>query len=453
MSVIDSPPKERLKTKGQSMEAGHTHSGNGVELNCAQVATSGSAILAMRGAGKSWLNAVLAEGLIRNGFPVVMIDPEGEYWTLKVAFGNVVVAGGEHADVPLAEEIGKELARIAVEETIPLVIDLSEMRRHEQFFFLSVFLGELFFLETTHRIPLWVSFEEADLWVPQKTNTQCKNAVLDICQRGRKRGLGFSLVSQRPATLDKTALSQAEFRFFKRFQQPHDLTAVAEYLGSFSQLASRLPQMARNESLFYAPTLSDSPIDLLVRARASPHGGATPEQVAQIKSSPAISSLRQRLESLVQKRRQEMSIIESQRNQISSLESQLNQKVKELEKLQSALELAAIMNPRQSNALSTRTGESRVSEFEVHGVDPMTGIVRGNLLAELLFNKLSIEERAVLLRVLESKRPVNVQDLLPLVDFGRSKLTQSLSRLERKGIIQRAKGRRRGKFYIGKKLT
>ena len=216
------------------MRIGTSINGEQIEIPANAICTAGTSILAMRGAGKSWLTALIAEGLSSEKLPFVIVDPEGEYWTLKVKFPDVIIAGGSHSDVPLQAEIATALASATIEHQLELVLDLSDTRRRDQFNFLSSFLSELFARETELRIPLWMCFEEADLWVPQTGNPECKTAVLDICQRGRKRGLGFALVSQRPATLDKTALSQAEYRFFKRFNQPQDLRAVSDYFGSFA---------------------------------------------------------------------------------------------------------------------------------------------------------------------------------------------------------------------------
>jgi len=235
------------------MKVGTFKDGDFLNLNDRVVATSGTAILAMRGGGKSWLNAVIAEGFCRSKIPFAIVDSEGEYWTLKVGFPKVVVAGGDHMDVPISVEIAKDLGECLVKERLELILDMSDMRRSEQVQFLASFLEEVFMLETKEKMPLWVSFEEADLWIPQIGNPACKERVLDICQRGRKRGIGFSLVSQRPAIIDKTALSQAEYRFFKRFQQPQDLDAVKDYLGPFARMHELLPPLGEEQAVFYAP--------------------------------------------------------------------------------------------------------------------------------------------------------------------------------------------------------
>ena len=463
--------------------------GGRVELQAKDVATSGTAILAMRGAGKSWLNAVLAEGLAAARLPFVIVDPEGEYWTLKVQFPGVVVAGGDHADVPLALEIAETLAQVALEERLELVLDLSDLRREQQVQFLARFLEELFFRETEMRIPFWVSLEEADLWVPQTGNPPCKVPVLDVCQRGRKRGLGFALVSQRPATIDKTALSQAEYRFFKRFQQPHDLRAVAEYLGAFSDRTKILPALAVEETLLYAPARWKRPLKLRVAPRSTPHGGATPGQLALIKPTTTILSLRRRLEELLSHRRREQSQIEQLQNRIRELENQLAEKEEELRKLRLASDVASLLAQSAAPPAEggkekerSRTGTPQLQIFEGEalppaeapgvlvvsrlppllaemlsreaveplgpvGVDVRTGLVLGSELAHLLLNRLAPEERVLLLALRRSDRPMAAKELARQTGFSLSKTRRLLPPLLRKGLLRQVGRNRHGLLY------
>ena len=53
-----------------------------VKLNPVSLSTKHVAILAMSGSGKSYATGVLIEELVDQGFPVVVIDPHGEYATL-----------------------------------------------------------------------------------------------------------------------------------------------------------------------------------------------------------------------------------------------------------------------------------------------------------------------------------------------------------------------------------
>ena len=72
-----------------------------------EAVTETFAILAKRGAGKTYTAAVLVEELLKAGLHVVVVDPVGVWWGLRASADGaheglpIVVLGGEHGDVPL----------------------------------------------------------------------------------------------------------------------------------------------------------------------------------------------------------------------------------------------------------------------------------------------------------------------------------------------------------------
>ncbi len=81
-----------------------------------EAVTETFAILAKRGAGKTYTAAVLMEEMMGAGLPVVIVDPVGVWWGLRSSADGtaeglpVVIFGGDHADLPLAETAGELLA-------------------------------------------------------------------------------------------------------------------------------------------------------------------------------------------------------------------------------------------------------------------------------------------------------------------------------------------------------
>lgn len=280
--------------------------GNPIQFNPEDIITKRLFALSMTGAGKSYLNAIFLEGFCKARFPFIVVDPEGEYWTLKIKFPDVIVAGGEHADIPIDLTLARDLANMAVKEKLELVLDISDLRRSEQERFLADFLEEFFLIETKEHIPFWVSFEEADKWMPQTGDPVCKEPSLDIMQRGRKRGIGASIQSQRPAIVSKTALGQCDLKFFLRFNEPRDLDACREYLSSFAELANTLPSLQNGEAILYAPTYFKEPLQIKVAERICPHGGATPDQIRQIKPTTETLKLKEQFMNVLEKRKAEL---------------------------------------------------------------------------------------------------------------------------------------------------
>lgn len=81
-----------------------------------EAVTQTIAILAKRGVGKSYTASVMAEGMLAAGQQVVILDPTGAWWGLKSSASGkepgyqVTVFGGDHADLPLQENVGELIA-------------------------------------------------------------------------------------------------------------------------------------------------------------------------------------------------------------------------------------------------------------------------------------------------------------------------------------------------------
>jgi hypothetical protein len=80
-----------------------------------EAVTETFAILAKRGAGKTYTAAVLVEEMMGAGLPVVIVDPVGVWWGLRSSADGtteglpVVIFGGDHADLPLAATVSDPL--------------------------------------------------------------------------------------------------------------------------------------------------------------------------------------------------------------------------------------------------------------------------------------------------------------------------------------------------------
>ncbi len=199
-------------------------------------------ILAVRGAGKSNLAAVMAEEMFAAGLPFVVVDPVGSWWGLrssgdgKSAGLSLPIFGGKHADVPLERGAGELVADLVVSKRLSAIIDLStfdaEAPKKE---FLLAFARRLY-LKNEH--PLHLFLEEADDYIPQKPmrdETHLLRAWENIVRRGRSRGLGLTLITQRSASLNKNVLTQIETLFAMRTTSPQDRDAVEAWVKYHAQ--------------------------------------------------------------------------------------------------------------------------------------------------------------------------------------------------------------------------
>lgn len=200
------------------------------------VAGEAIAILATRGAGKSFTSAVLIEEFYAAQVQTVTIDPTGVYWGLRSdAKGTgeglpIIVLGGAHGDVPLAETAGKLIADLVVDTGQSLVLDLSDFESDgAQCRFMTDFAERLYRRKARSRTTLHLIVDEADEFAPQQPQAKearMVGAMAKLVRRGRSRGIGLTLITQRSASLNKNMLDLVETLLLMRMLGPRDREAA-----------------------------------------------------------------------------------------------------------------------------------------------------------------------------------------------------------------------------------
>lgn len=219
-------------------------------------------ILAVRGAGKSNLAAVMAEEMHRAGLPFVVVDPVGSWWGLRSSSDGkggglgIPIFGGRHGDVPLERTGGQVLADLVVDDRVFCVLDISEFSEGDKTRFLIDFAERLYRRNTE---PLHLFLEEADDYAPQRPmreQARLLRAWENVVRRGRSRGLGITLITQRSAALNKNVLTQIETLCVLRTTSPQDRKAIeawVEYHGQKRELLESLPGLAAGEAWIWSP--------------------------------------------------------------------------------------------------------------------------------------------------------------------------------------------------------
>jgi len=102
--------------------------------------------------------------------------------------------------------------------------------------------------------PILVVCEEAHRYVPDKGEAQyaaAQNAIRRIAREGRKYGIGLMLVSQRPADVDSTVISQCGTWVVLRLTNSADQQHVARFLpDGLSGMVSSLSILSQQEAIF-----------------------------------------------------------------------------------------------------------------------------------------------------------------------------------------------------------
>jgi len=256
-------------------------------IEAQELVTGRSCVIAQSGAGKSYLISVLCEKMLKNKIPFCIIDTEGEYFSLKEKF-EILWVGGEGSDVDIEKVNLKELAEKAITENIPIIFDVSDVLEERRF--VEEFSSNLYDIATIKRSPYLMIIEEADKFIPQSKDSIKK--IEEISRRGRKRGLGLMIATQRPALVNKNVLSQCGNQFIGKLTTENDLKAVNLFFSSRKQL-EELPLL--DAGYFFAMgNISKRRIKFKSDERETQHKGLTPELIP--KDSPKISEFKNMFE-------------------------------------------------------------------------------------------------------------------------------------------------------------
>jgi uncharacterized protein len=200
-----------------------------------EAVTETFAVMGIRGSGKTHTASVMAEEMLKAGQPIVVYDPTGAWFGLKTSADGkrpgfpVVIFGGEHPDVPLEETAGETIAKVIVEKRFPAILDVSLMRKNARIRFMQDFCETLYH---QNRQALHFFVDEAHTIAPQKAFpeiTRVLGAMEDIVLQGRRRGLGLTIISQRPALVNTNLRTQCSTLVAMRIVGPHDRKAIEEW--------------------------------------------------------------------------------------------------------------------------------------------------------------------------------------------------------------------------------
>jgi hypothetical protein len=255
-------------------------------------ATKTFALLAKRGAGKTYAGAVMAEEFYKSNIPFVVFDPIDVWWGLKFKKtgedeeGNpilekglpVVVFGIEHADIKIDREMGRKIAQAVVKYNISAVISTFGMPKVAQRHLIAEFSDELLNINNT---PRHIFIEEAHEYVPQKVMGGlgvCFNNVSNLVVMGRNRGIGVTLLNQRAATLNKDVLTQIDNLIALRSVGPQDRKSLKEWVeahlpcqGDFEKFINDLPALPTGTAWIWSPEFLGIFEKIKIRERETYH--------------------------------------------------------------------------------------------------------------------------------------------------------------------------------------
>lgn len=196
------------------------------------IMTGRGCIIGQSGSGKSFLMSLIAEKLIGAGLAFCIVDTEGEYLSFKDRFKNIIIIGGSRADVGFDVNF-KELFLNSIKSAVPIILDVSDSIDKSADVYGA--LETLYKVEEQQRCPYLVMVEEADKFAPQIVHQKI-NIIEEISVRGRKRGIGLLVATQRPSNISKNVLSQCSYGFIGKLTIDNDLNAISQLFSTRSTL-------------------------------------------------------------------------------------------------------------------------------------------------------------------------------------------------------------------------
>jgi len=333
-----------------------------IDLPLVNILAGRGFITGKSGSGKSNTAGKICEEILEEGYPLMVIDTEGEYYGLKEEYELLHVGADEECDLQVGPEHSQKIAELALEENVPIILDVSGYIDQEEANKLVYRTTKaLFDKEKKMKKPFPILVEEAREWIPQSGKTgedgEVSDMLIRIAKRGRKRGLGITAVSQRPAAVDKNYITQTDLKIWHKVDYPSDIEVVKDVLGK--DYVDSVKNLETGQGIFQSDFLDESPLKAKFLKKETFDAGETPDlgdfERPELKS--VSSDLVGELQEISEQKKKE-------KNRIEQLEEQLEKKEDEIQDLEEDLERAQDMSDmaEQFTQAMASGGSSEVEE-------------------------------------------------------------------------------------------
>lgn len=354
------------------------------------------------GAGKSWILRLLAEQTCPR-IPTIVLDPEGEYASLRELV-DVVLVGNDGEVRPSVRNAGV-LAHKLLELDVSAVVDLSSLKLSDRRAFVRGFIESLMATPKTSWRPLILLIDEAHRFCPERGSGEAEStdAVITLLSQGRKRGFCTVLATQRLSKLHKDAAAEAVNALVGRTTLDADVTRARDLLGLGKREQNSLRNLKSGTWYAFGPAFDTDDVTQFVAdsvRTTHPEAGSrhllrAPEPSKRIRKvlhefadlpqeaerdAPDLSTAKRRIAELEQqlaKRAPDASALEAavakatgeaerrQRRQLAELEQRLTRALEALQKVETTAALA-----RQATAPSKTSSEATRTAPEKPGRSP-----------------------------------------------------------------------------------
>lgn len=277
--------------------------------------------VANSGGGKSWLIRRIVEQAFGK-VQIIIIDPEGEFSTLREKFDFILC--GKGMDAPAEPRSAALLAHKLLESKASAVIDLYELHPQERKRFVRLFLESMVNAPKNLYNDCLVILDEAHKFAPEKEESESTSAVIEMASLGRKRGFCLIPVTQRVSKLSKDVAAECNNKLMGRASLDLDRKRTADELGiSNKEEILALRNLEPGEFFAFGPALSNE----VIRLKVGEVKTSIPKAGRQTKVAPPSERIKKELAALAdlpQEAQQEARTVAELKNENRLLKQKLS---------------------------------------------------------------------------------------------------------------------------------
>jgi len=334
----------------QRIHVGETADGERLAFPIVEMLTGRGFVTGKSGSGKSNTTSVVVEELLEAGYPVLIVDTDGEYYGLKEEYELLHAGADEECDIQVGVEHAEKLAHLALEENVPIILDVSGyLDDDEADELLRETVRHLFAKEKKLKKPFLLVVEECHEYIPEGGGVgETGNLLIKVGKRGRKHGLGVVGISQRPADVKKDFITQANWLVWHRLTWENDTKVVGRIVGS--EYADDVVDLGDGEAFIQTDWSDEMVRRVQFKRKRTFDAGATPglDDFERPDLKSVSGSLMEDLGDITDRKQQEQ-------NRVEELESKLENREERIAELESQLETARDVSAaarKMANALA-----------------------------------------------------------------------------------------------------
>jgi hydroxymethylpyrimidine pyrophosphatase-like HAD family hydrolase len=204
----------------RAIPIGRDESGGEITVPGSRLAGRNLGVFGDSGTGKSWVVGLLAEGMHHEDYQVLLVDPEGDFRSLR-ALPRFVAVEGNGASLPAPSAVVALLDAGGVS----VVLDLSRYPVTHRSGYLSELVRGLRPLRERKYRPHWIVMDEAQQYL-LPGGGEVPAALKPLLPEG-----GWAVVSYRPDRLDPGVLHSVHHCLLTRLTVPEAVLAVQRHCG------------------------------------------------------------------------------------------------------------------------------------------------------------------------------------------------------------------------------